>query len=457
MGDTQAMSVEDFNKRVFARIDEVCSWHKDFCKLEGTIFPGNVNFERYKDNPLPDDIYFNKAEFFGEAMFFWTTFGKDAHFDQAKFHKNAAFYGAKFGRYARFVETKFDKEAWFDEATFGKDTGSEQAEPGGDANFNKATFGGEAKFNKVTFGGEAEFKEAKFGGKAVFEGTRFSGKAKFEGAKFDGEAGFKEAAFGQFAWFFRANFGRHASFHQAKFDEVASFDRAEFKGGGVFRNITAKKTMDFRECLSEEPMRFIDMDLYRCDFLRTDMTNIHFLESCWPLDEKSGRYRIAQEDEKGQLEEVKNFYQAMKRKYKQEHNEAEVSKWHLAEKEVQLELMKNNRESWFLCIMLCLYRFSCRFGEDPLRAFWVLFLGLVLLFLCLGAVKLTQTGIHPPVNWDAVGDVFQDWLRCLPFSKVPVGGEGVSVWKQGFSWFMQALISIQAALFAFALRNKFRR
>ena len=471
--ENRLLSVGKFNELVFKHIDEM-QRTGTFCNLSGTIFPGNISFKDYNErNPLPS-ISFNGTTFNGET---------------------------------NFAGAKFRKNAWFE----------------------RATFDGLARFNWATFDKGASFQNAKFGGNALFEEAVFGkpdGSARFLGATFDGYAFFWKTTFNGYAW----------------------FEQAKFNKGGEFRNITAKKAMKFRECLVEKPIRFIDMYLKRCDFLRTDMTNIHFVGSRWP--EKGGRYRIAQEDEKvaqedeeGLLLDVKNFYQAMKRKYKQEHDEAEVSRWHLAEKEVQLELMKRNRESWFLRFALSIYRHISGYGEDPLRALYylsflaiplplfvltdlklletgnvfssiLLFFALLLLvcshlapsapwwinnrlllFICrhikggydenplrsftwlgiftaaplsaLAALKILEVlGYAPAVGcWD-LGQIFQDWLRCFPLTKVP-HTEGaipttlvarlVAMLKPWILYFFQVLIMLQATLLAFALRNKFRR
>lgn len=155
----------------------------------------------------------------------------------------------------------------------------------------------------------------------------------------------------------------------------------------------------------------------------------------------------------------------MKRKYKNEHNEAEVSQWHVSEKEVDLLLVTrdlkrakglHDKAIWGLMwLMLRLYRISSRFGEHMVRAGAVLAYVALAPLLILTVAKLAETGVSWTPDWAKIGMVFQDWLRCMPLTKA--GLDGTPTWKLWLFWVSQLVIAIQAALFAFALRNRFRR
>ncbi|WP_028587310.1 hypothetical protein [Desulfocurvus vexinensis] len=159
----------------------------------------------------------------------------------------------------------------------------------------------------------------------------------------------------------------------------------------------------------------------------------------------------------------------MKRKYKDEHNEYEASRWHVSEKEAQLKLLRRAEEyprlwamlwrepgAWFLFAMLWLYRQASGFGENPGRAGLVL-LGLVVLpLLALGAAEVVGHFVLWSWDWGRVDAVVKDWLRFLPLTSTR-GLESVPGWRHALMVLWQLLVTVQAALFAFALRNRFRR
>lgn len=128
--EQKGMSPEDFNKKVFARIDAVIAKKDEeaLCDLSGTVFPGDISFQRYKeDNPLPA-IRFDGATFGGEVTFL----------------------GGKSGGHIGFISTTF----------------------GGNANFFVTTFVGEADFGEATFVSEARFWGGTFGGETSFHGIK---------------------------------------------------------------------------------------------------------------------------------------------------------------------------------------------------------------------------------------------------------------------------------------------
>lgn len=198
-----------------------------------------------------------------------------------------------------------------------------------------------------------------------------------------------------------------------------------------------------------------------------NIANLHFENCQWP--EEKGRIKVAVEDEAGQLQATRDFYQRMKRKYKDEHNEYEASRWHVSEKEAQLKLLRRAEEyprlramlwrepgAWFLFAMLWLYKQASGFGENPGRAGLVL-LGLVMLpLLALGAAEVIGHFVWWSWDWGRVDAVVKDWLRFLPLTSAR-GLESVPGWRHTLMVLWQLLVTVQAALFAFALRNRFRR
>ncbi|MDO9083665.1 MAG: pentapeptide repeat-containing protein, partial [Humidesulfovibrio sp.] len=97
----KGMSVDDFNAKVFARIDAFKAKPKTsgadpFCNFDGTIFHGDISFMAYdKDNPLPS-MYFAKAAFIDNVEFYTATFSGEADFGGTTFSGEADFGRATF-------------------------------------------------------------------------------------------------------------------------------------------------------------------------------------------------------------------------------------------------------------------------------------------------------------------------------------------------------------------------
>lgn len=138
----QLLSVEEFNKRIYERIDRAKE-ERESCDLSGTIFPGDISFRGYNSrNPLPT-VSFQDTEFNREAVFQGVTFSGEADFRFARFSGTANFVGAKFSRNADFSGAAFS----------------------GTAVFRKAEFSGVVNFIVATF------KDAEFYGETFLEGS----------------------------------------------------------------------------------------------------------------------------------------------------------------------------------------------------------------------------------------------------------------------------------------------
>jgi hypothetical protein len=122
-----------------------------------------------------------------------------------------------------------------------------------------------------------------------------------------------------------------------------------------------------------------------------------------------------------------------------------------------LKQIKEKRPKWWRFSWLWLYRFSSGYGEDYRCAFRILMWLLFAAFAISSLIAIISTGFSPRIDWDKVGWVFESTLRCIPLTKLPTENGNLGVWYYAFISVFQLLIGIQAALFAFALRNKFRR
>ncbi|MFH1914118.1 MAG: pentapeptide repeat-containing protein [Pseudomonadota bacterium] len=448
----KGMSVDAFNEKVMERIQAVIDLEDDeaFCELSGTIFSGEICFA--SGSALPN-ISFEKARFEGGASFSKVCFGGDAGFGETSF-----------GGYAFFEEARFEGGAFFYKASFGEY-----------AIFGEARFGGGALFLEARFGGGVAFSNTSFGEFAIFDRASFVSVVSFFKAHFNGETSFQAASF-----------GARADFREASFKEGARFVSAQFNGPLHFNLIKTNDTiLRFAYCIvSSSAIIFENCDPTCLDIVeQRDLTHIHFINSSW---EKNGRIKACTEDTPRRLQSTRDFYQRMKAKYKAENNEYEASKWHVAEKEAQLKLLgqatKPIRQAWkevgpgvavkdalkacqlernclslqtlftaFVQWMspffnaaaerltfraLWLYKYSSGYGEKPFNAlFWL-------------AVLVLLPAL--PVLFPGSMLYYLPLMREYPGSDVWVATRFLMV-----LW--QLLITAQAALFAFALRNRFRR
>ncbi|WP_419787295.1 pentapeptide repeat-containing protein [Pseudodesulfovibrio sp.] len=425
----KGMGVDDFNAQVSERIQATIDLEDEEaeCDLSGTIFPGKICFD--KECKLLN------------ISFYFCVFVEDVDFGEACFVGNANFREAKFGENADFSKASF----------------------GGKAYFSKASFGGVAYFDKASFGGLADFSKASFGWLADFSKASFGGLADFSKASFGEIVNFRSASFGGVAYFDKASFEGNAYFIEASFEGVTIFRAIKFKNSpSESAEDSPTKTFDFANCtIPTQKLTFKDCDDLSYLDLRgqPDLTHIRFHECSWG---DNGRIQLRIEDKA--LSPTRDFYQRMKAKYKAENNEYEASKWHVAEKEVQLKLLAQSKGEQFNWIMLDLYKSSSGFGENPFKAFKVL-LALILFPLLLMLVVTAVVAVadiqidffgwsfHP----SPPGNMLGEWRKFIPLLGKLGSGDGPFGLLQIFIAFWQLLITLQAALFAFALRNNFRR
>jgi len=156
------------------------------------------------------------------------------------------------------------------------------------------------------------------------------------------------------------------------------------------------------------------------------------------------------------MKSVAEFYRQMKKRNRDEQNDAEASLWHYAEKEVQLKLHRIEKPYSFQRVMLEIYRIISRYGEDPCQAGEVLFYLLVVLFGILSFGGFHHLG-NPPfdITSERVSNLFLTFAQYALFIKPT--WTPPPVYDVFALLFSRLLIPIQAAIFAFALRNKLHR
>ncbi|RWU04133.1 hypothetical protein DWB63_09000 [Pseudodesulfovibrio sp. S3] len=316
---------------------------------------------------------------------------------------------------------------------------------------------GHALFDHTGFNSDVEFTNTNFKKLAFFNRTEFAKKVSFFWSRFCDKTVFSKVKFKSVVCFDNVEFDKYVEFVYIVCPKGMKFNTVFFKQA-LMTMKTSVPSLHFVQCTNGKVgLTLLGIELKECFFLYSDMTNVHFLKSYWSI--KDGRYHISSEDsDNPEWQAIRDFYQSMKRKYKAENNEYEASKWHIAEKEAQLKLLRQNGESRLLCFALWLYKLVSGFGENPVRAFWVL-LGLIvlpLLVLLVGACMDVQIDFFGWTFYSSpTADVIGEWLKFIPLTRAIKGTEPSALRALMFLW--QLLITVQAALFAFALRNRFRR
>ncbi len=444
--------VKEFNELIFKRIKETNE--NELRDLSGTIFEGDISFSSQfdKDKPLPEISFFD-AIFSGEASFSGTIFNKNVNFQEARFDKNIYFFETIFKREVNFSYATFSHNAFFEAARFSEKANFQQVIFNKMAVFNIAKFQGETDFSGATFNCEARFLNALFSKKTFFSGATFSKKANFQLASFSsGEKDFLEDSVS----FLEAVFDGEADFSVVTFFNMADFQRATFSKKAYFSG-PFYRGGDFIDLKIKEKVRFKEANLEKISFLDTDLRKIDFIDCTWPK-EKNGRRVLYDEielfrnkngkDIKNKIEKVEILYRQLKQKCKEEHNEFEVSNWHYGEKEMQ---RKGSTWKSFSFYLLHLYWLSSGYGERPVRA------GIALsLLIIIIAVLFGLTGIKPITDNSSV-------IKIMDYLKATIEYATFES-KPNFipeNWFLKIaaklLIPLQAALFALALRNRFRR
>jgi hypothetical protein len=299
-----------------------------------------------------------------------------------------------------------------------------------------------------------------FRGKVDFNGTTFCGESFFGDAIFFKEVDFTDAVFHRNVGMWRAIFSS-VSFYRTRFFDEVDFQWAKFGftqkcsvDSSLAHDRQRNNVADFTECktingnllMHELTKRSIGNII----FTRIETPHLSFLGCRWP--ERLGLETHGKGDTKNLLA-CEELYRSMKQRAAEAHDQPQVSHWHYQEKRIAL---KRGGNGIFEAVMLWLYWATSGFGERALRAGCCLAGLTVLPLLLFSTAKLAATSVSFRPDYIAIAEVFTDWQRAMPLSKVP-SGSLPSAWKLWTFYVSQLLIALQATLFGFALRNRFRR
>lgn len=393
--------VEEFNEKIYQLIDAAIAEGRK-CNLSGTVFPGPISFNQYDEDRALPLINFTSAIFRDNVDFSGATFGSEAIFHKATFSGESDFRLAKFQAETVFSDALFCKQVTFARAIFCKHVA-----------FQHTEFRDEAFF-------EGWLQEKTFRGSALFQGTRTEeGKIYFRGIKFqDSRVSFRGTSLSNFRF------------------EGCAWPR---KKPSLFQRI-----MPAYFANPEDTEVFYDE--IRADRNYRDTSLFRKV-----IDKRgvlAGGYGV-----------VENLYRQMKQQAKENHNEPDASRWHYREKEMY---RKKNLLRRYFGVSFFYWALS-GYGERPFRAGIVL----VLLFIAIG-VAMNGIGLHASngeviqkfylsPDLEKVGKVTQAVIEHSLFVKDPVLKALPGFGSVFFTLWTKILIPVQAALFTFALRNKFRR
>ena len=494
------------------------SQFRDSAYFNSSQFRGSASFSfsqfrgdaSFSSSQFRDSAYFNSSQFRGFASFSSSQFRGSAYFDSSQFRGSASFRSSQFRGSASFSSSQFRGSAYFDSSQFRGSASFRSSQFRGSASFRSSQFRGSASFLSSQFRVGGDFGDSESRKQIKFNDSIFHNMS-FDNMEFKGPAYFDNVTFEESVSFVRSIFHDYSNFEQTEFYGETNFKHALFKEWTYFRNVTFTGKTSFAGTISKEKILIEATDLLNMPFTETNIESFKFIECEWDKGEDGINlvYDEANQDElKTKNSTLEEIYRRLKKVARENADEEQTSAWHYKEKEMKkrevdsafffpaiittfltfiafliccglLEstapyyslivlipialaipflLIQNQykkfklkykdvqkSKNWFSKIYLNIYYWISGYGENPLRA-GVLLVVLILLPFLISFFIGFKNGA--------------DWVKhamwYMPLLKVQLsdGIRGVQYFWKGVS---VSLITIQAALFAFALRNKLRR
>jgi len=239
-----------------------------------------------------------------------------------------------------------------------------------------------------------------------------------------------------------------------------------------FRNLRIDKTLTFSNITFIFPA-FLETDIRKVDFINCNFTEIKgryvfFDETEYSEDLKKGDLKEGEES-RNRLRQIEELYRAMKEQSRAKNNMYDYPYWHMSEKEMQ----RKRTPFWsFNGLLLNAYHLVSGYGEEPKRAAWWLF-G----FIVAAIIAISSFGIKDSDNnlYKAEGIRFEHArghsyylkldqfpttalyaLETLTYVKTPEFTPANNKTRTA-RLLGRIFTTLQFTLFAFALRNRFRR
>ena len=489
--------------------------------LSDITYGAKVSFKKCKFNQhaLFDGVVFLKEVDFTCCDFSEKDYSTD--FTQSRFHKKSTFYGCNFNGVTFFKKCKFLSEvdyaphegrplkfegnAYFDDAEFHAES-----------SFLRCGFKNKLIFDNAIFKKLFEFTHSKVvKSHSSFRNCLFSGKVNFSNSQFLSAtfalSTFEDNVFFDFTCFYKileiqhSNFDRVVSFsapnYFGKFQVYSSF----FTSWVYINDLFFVGEISFDRTICEKKIIMERVTVTEMSFLSTNIESFQFIDCRWGKRAlQHVIYDRCKPDHGITYEYIATIYRRLKKIAKDSADEMLASDWHYMEKEMQrkqanstlkkstaginvlililvlffislifistptipllmmfsvalvltcklLKLRQQTKDSaptsvhpdWNSVFFLNIYYLISGYGEKPLRALiWLA------IFIFLPAfIPLDLTAYHDP-QW------LKDTVNYLPLMKATSNTSSISILFNGLG---RTLITLQAALFAFALRNKLRR
>ncbi|WP_291325283.1 pentapeptide repeat-containing protein [Desulfovibrio sp. UCD-KL4C] len=449
---------------------------------------------KFKESKLCARITFNGSKFHSAAVFNQTVCNDDlasfqmpisfsnvdflgvAYFEECDFKGPIDFHNVKFKGYTSFQSSFFKQEATFEKTIFYAEVNFSQIQYdkritvfNAESIFRKTVFKDTVDISNVDFDCNVKFEEVDINGplqcfnskfkKAEFTKINFNDRVHFSGSKFNEALFFcvffeKQAYFNDMTLFYTSlkidncSFKMAANFNHAAFITPGDLTIKDttFDSWAYFRNVTFGRKISFEDTICEKTILIEgdDVDLSGMEFTNINIESFKFIGCHWGKNKYGPIYDELNDTSPAKLEEI---YRRLKRLAVNNSDQIQASSWHYREKKCLLKTSFNNlREepsNWFKLIYLGLYYLFSGFGEKPLRAFiWLLIFIVTPFFI-------------PPESLNSYDPIWlKNSINYLPIIKTSSELPSLATLVQGF-W--RLFITIQAALFAFALRNKLRR
>ncbi|BFR48755.1 pentapeptide repeat-containing protein [Nitratidesulfovibrio sp. HK-II] len=470
-------------------------------QLTGIVFSDTVNLEKLQLSALDishatfhGDVTFEHSKFSRVTSFENCEFHGRTNFDYATFESNVTFKKSLFNGRTTFYSTEFSAMLSMEESRINDATSIMFSTITGFADFTQLHIDSTITFGMVSFLENLNISKSSIHGtltlfkcnicekeSSIFYASHIStskdsnfyithstinGMLNFSECEINGILDMSSTIITQRAYFEDSNIG-FAKFKNCVIKDLTTFDRvdlrrASFSGAPIenFRMIACRWPTSSGRRLTYDARK-----LENCGYLKIDNTEA----LAFPPQKKPDKALPPQH--------LEDLYRRIKKTAREGMDETLTSDFHYAEKEMQrLRGFQQFRDDWAcrhspdaalpikerlrglgLYLTLLCYKLTSGYGEAPGQA------ALWLLFLTFGAPLI---GLLIPPAWCPASlaiplhiygaNLGDKWLHFLPLVKLP--DADAAGWLARFLMLLsQVAITLQAALFGFALRNRFRR
>ena len=280
----------------------VCRGTGDF---SGTVFDGDVSFERDPNGTTPADfgstVDFTGSEILGQFSFQGVVVRGSTSFNGAVIRSDAYFNsetegrrGCSFEGESDFIGMQVGGDAVFDDSHFKKGLAFKRARLLQNGYFRRCLFNGPTEFSGVEIRGDLHLNDSEFQAIANFQGAKFRGESQFQTTQFTGQTTFVDCEFAALALFSGETLAhpthfKSVTFEHSRFLGNARFEMCEFAGPVSFADAS------FRSLILEKevPQFKSTVNLSGCKYERivTNWEHLLFVEGesrLTPYDREAG-------------------------------------------------------------------------------------------------------------------------------------------------------------------------